>query len=155
ATTVEEAEGELVTAIVDVVENGTIALRRILRGEKEDIGLELDLAVAIARRQIKVDDDAIANVVRIDREAGDADDFLVRAVVAERLAACEGLTLEDGQGHQSGSGLGSAQQQGEKDGQRSVRHVGVLFQWGGHGRNEALSYPTESRRGAKKDAFPT
>src|SRR5262249_10981997 len=131
---VEEPEGQFVAAIVDVVEDGTIPLRRVLRSKEEDIGLELDLAVGVPRRQVEIDDKAVARVLRIDREAGDADDLLVRAGVAERLAAGERLALENGERHQRGPCLGGAEEEGQDDRQRasgertrSVTHVGVLF----------------------------
>ena len=42
---VEECQGELVAAVVDVVEDRPVALGRVLRSEDEDVGLELDHSV--------------------------------------------------------------------------------------------------------------
>src|SRR5207253_1877327 len=52
---VEHAEGEAVAAVVDVVEQGLVAACEVLRGEDDNVGLELNLAGAVARGQMKVD----------------------------------------------------------------------------------------------------
>src|SRR5262249_36540631 len=133
AAAIEETQSQLVAAVVDVVEDGPVALRRILGREQEDVGLELNLALPIARSQVEVNNRAVVSVVGVDGKPSDADDLLVRAGIPERLAAGKGLALEDGQRHQGGPGHDRAQQKHNEDGQqlkgaeaRSVQHGGAL-----------------------------
>src|SRR5262249_53952563 len=94
--------GELVAAVVDIVENRPVALGRILGRQDVEVGRELDLAGAVARREIQVDDRLIARVLGIDGEADDARDFLIGPGVAERLAPGERLAAVNLEGHDLG-----------------------------------------------------
>ena len=74
-------------AVDDVEEDHPVAAGRILGLEDEDIGRELDLAVAVPRRHPEVGDDLVARMRGVDGEVGGAPDLLVRPGGAERLAA--------------------------------------------------------------------
>src|SRR5581483_121360 len=92
---VEVAQEQLVAAIVDVVKRRPVALGRVLGSEDGDVRGELDLALGVARRLVEIDDDLVVGIRGIDGEMGDGRDFLIRARVAERLAAGKGLALEN------------------------------------------------------------
>ena len=119
---VEHAQRQLVAAVVDVVEDGAVALGGVFRREEEDVRLELDLAFRVARRQVQIDDGLVARVLRIDGEAGDADELLVGAGVAERLAAGERFTAVDFEGFQLAVKWRRGQQHDEQRQPSTAKH---------------------------------
>src|SRR5262249_13807139 len=88
-----EAQGQLVAAVVDIIEEGAVALAGILRRQDDDIGLELDLAVGIARRPVEIHNRLVAWMLRIEGEAGDAGDLHIRTAIPETDAVGERLAF--------------------------------------------------------------
>ena len=76
AAAIEAVQHDLVAAIEDVDERGAVAARR-LGPEDVEIGGELDASGRVDRRLVEIDDQAVARILRIDREVDRADDLLV------------------------------------------------------------------------------
>src|SRR5262249_28597728 len=91
AAAVEHAEGQLVTAVVYVVENRSVALGPVLGGEKVYVRFEFNLAFRVTWGLVHIEDVLVARMFRIDGELGDTDQLLVRPDVAERKAVGERL----------------------------------------------------------------
>src|SRR5262249_18848812 len=129
----EETQRQLVAAVVHVVEDGAVTFRRVLRREDEDVGLELDEAVAGARRQRQIDDQPVTRVRWIDREARDGDDPFIRAHVAERRAAGERFAADDVQRTQLGARVGGEEEGGDRGQERGAETHGSFLtvrEWG-------------------------
>jgi len=89
------AEQHLAAAIVDLVEKPPVAAGGIPRPKNEDTGRVLDPAGGIARRLVDQGDAAVGRRGGIDFAAGDGDDALIGAHLAERRAIGQRLDLLD------------------------------------------------------------
>ena len=80
---VQQAEGEVVAAVVDLEKDSVVTRGRVDRPQDVEVRRILDHPPGVARRQRDIGDDRIAGVVRIDFAMRAPDDLLIRADVAE------------------------------------------------------------------------
>ena len=85
------AEQHLAAAIVDLVEDSSVASGGILGPQDEDVGRVFDLAVGVERRLVDQRDALVGGIVRIDLALGLGDDALIGAGLAERRAVGQGF----------------------------------------------------------------
>src|SRR5689334_6127215 len=92
---VEDGKESLVAAIHDIEEQDAVSVRGLLRFNNEQVGGKLHLALAVPRRLVEIGDDAIARIIRRDREVDLAGELFIWSDRAEGFSAEHVLTARD------------------------------------------------------------
>ena len=101
----ERLQQRLAAAVADLVEQPAVAAARIDRLQHVEVGAGLDLAARVARRELEIDDFAVARQGRIEAEVDLADELFVRTGGAERAAVQDHLAPLDAQPHDAGASV--------------------------------------------------
>lgn len=124
---VEHAHRDLVAAVVDVVEQGAVALGGIGGPEDVEIGGVLHHAARVLRRQREIDDAAIERVARIELAVKAALNPLVRTGGAECHPAEKRFAFGDfDSGHRRQCRHGGEQRNDSGDDNAVLQHGSLL-----------------------------
>lgn len=100
----QPVQHELAPAVIYLIENFTIATRRVGRAQHFEVDFVLDHAAQVAARVFKVDDERVVPVVPVQFAVRNAADDFVGPDLAELHAAGKGLDALDLQAREAGLG---------------------------------------------------
>src|SRR5262249_32631480 len=92
---IEEPHHRLVAAVRNLEQRGAVTTVQIFGPEDVEVGGELDQALFVARSFIKINDDFVVRIARVNGEVDFSDDLLVGSGQSELLAIEEVCAGDD------------------------------------------------------------